>query len=174
MIRNKLFIVNTSTHKKICISVFVLGKWFGISGEGEIEKFCNILDETGKKIGIDNYEICYENPFCHTPSDYKNKYIAKKFSRHQIGLNIKDNLNNIFNIREVYMNFPEAIKITKEGGSVKRKNWDLGMCMWWSGSYLLHTHPYFDFQGKSPSLSGYFYVCEQDDATAKDWTVVDS
>lgn len=67
------------------------------------------------------------------------------------------------------MNFQQAIAATKEGKQVRRPAWEPTMYMWWSGVYSLHTHPYFDFQGKAASLAGYFYVVEKDDATAKDW-----
>ena len=67
------------------------------------------------------------------------------------------------------MNFEEAVESTKNGNQVRRPTWDKNMFMWWSGSYCVHTHPYFDFQTKSPSLTGYLYVVEKDDAIAQDW-----
>jgi len=70
------------------------------------------------------------------------------------------------------MNFDEATTKAKAGSKMRRPSWGDDMYAWWAGAYFLHTHPYFDFQVKSPSLTGYFYVVEKDDATATDWELV--
>lgn len=67
------------------------------------------------------------------------------------------------------MNFTQAIEATKKGGQVRRPLWDKDMFMWWGGNYSVHTHPYFDYQTKAPTLTGYFYVVEKDDVIAQDW-----
>lgn len=170
---NRLFIVNDINKKKICISICIEGKWLAIKDlEKTYEEFFKVQKHVTPEITLKNYKMEYEKPFVKTPLSYKRRYLIRKNCLYRVDSSVKD-LSN-FKYEEFYMNFQQAIQATKEGARVARENWETNMYMWWGGSYCLHTHPYFDFQVKSPSLSGYFYVCEKDDATTEDWKLVDA
>lgn len=80
--------------------------------------------------------------------------------------------DTIANYKENVMDFTEAVKNARDGKSLTRPNWEEGMRMWWSGEILVHSHPFEDSQKHNPQTGGYIYVCEKDDALAKDWKVV--
>lgn len=70
-------------------------------------------------------------------------------------------------LREKRMNFMTAVQEAKNGAKVRRCIWDKDMYLWYTHNVCLHTHPYVPDQ---PEIyNGYFYVCEEDDAFAKDW-----
>lgn len=73
--------------------------------------------------------------------------------------------------KEQKMDFIEAVAESKKGKSLTRPSWEPGMKMWWNNEVLLHSHPFNETQSKDDTMGGYIYVCEKDDALAKDWLV---
>ena len=73
-------------------------------------------------------------------------------------------------IKEIPMNFVEAVEMVKQGHKITRKSWPEGMKVWWEDEMCIHSHPYSSSQ--EPIGEGYHYVMEKDDALASDWLVL--
>ncbi len=71
------------------------------------------------------------------------------------------------------MNFIEASENTRNGKSVRRKNWDKGNEMWWdAGEKCMLANTPYGKQDKHLKTNGYIYVCEGDDVEAGDWELI--
>lgn len=172
---NKLFLINRITNKKICLSVCYTGCWYIVADLQErYEEFFKEQRHLNPGIKENSYTVDYEHPFLKTPKFYQEHYLRRKFCTKSVNSQHKENISNdnLIKKQEFSMDFSKAVESTKAGARVTRPSWESNMYMWWDGSYCVHTHAYFDFQSKAPSLAGYFYVCEKDDATCDDWKVV--
>lgn len=174
-ITNKLYLVNPLSKKKLCISVCLTNQWYICN---DIRKKYEDFFREGERLNPapqkNHYTLDYEHPFWNTPKSYQENYLRRKFGQKEITSPLYQTISNGNTLKkeEFSMDFKQAVEATKSGARVTRPDWDSNMYMWWEGSYCVHTHPYFDYQTKAPSLAGYLYVSEKDDATCEDWSVV--
>lgn len=137
------------------------------------KRYDQFLEEQRRENPESSLKSCvldYEHPFSFTTKSYQENYLRRKFK--EASLKSAEGLESQTQKQELMMNFQQATLAAKAGARLTRPSWEPNMYMWWDGSYFVHSHPYFPFQPKSPSLAGYFYVVEKDDAEANDWKIV--